>query len=85
MQAFFIGKDFAFLSLRSMIPARNSLAFGHLLAIITITFWGTSFVSTKVLLNHGFSAVQIFSLRFAITYLILLAASHKQFRRELEA
>lgn len=80
MQAFFIGKDFAFLSLRSMIPARNSLAFWHLLAIITITFWGTSFVSTKVLLNHGFSAVQIFSLRFAITYLILLAASHKQFR-----
>ncbi|MBR2272301.1 MAG: DMT family transporter, partial [Fibrobacter sp.] len=63
-----------------MIPARNSLAFWHLLAIITITFWGTSFVSTKVLLNHGFSAVQIFSLRFAITYLILLAASHKQFR-----
>ena len=65
-----------------MLPSRNSLAFWHLLAIITITFWGTSFVSTKVLLNHGFSAVQIFSLRFAITYLILLVASHKQFRSQ---
>lgn len=54
----------------------------HLLAVITITFWGTSFVSTKVLLNHGFSAVQIFALRFAVTYLILLAARHRQFRCE---
>lgn len=54
----------------------------HLLAIITIAFWGTSFVSTKVLLNHGFSAVQIFTLRFAVTYLILLAASHSKFRTE---
>ena len=65
-----------------MTPARNNMALWHLLAIITITFWGTSFVSTKVLLNHGFSAVQVFSLRFAVTYLILLAASHKQFRSE---
>ncbi|MBR4398706.1 MAG: DMT family transporter [Fibrobacter sp.] len=63
-----------------MIPARNSLAFWHILAIATIAFWGTSFVSTKVLLNHGFSAVQIFTLRFAITYLLLLAITHKQFR-----
>ena len=54
----------------------------HLLAITTIAFWGTSFVSTKVLLNHGFSAVQIFTLRFAVTYLILLAASHSKFRTE---
>ena len=65
-----------------MIPARNTLAFWHILAITTITFWGTSFVSTKVLLNHGFSAVQIFTLRFAVTYLILLAASHSKFRTE---
>ncbi|PWJ63138.1 Permease of the drug/metabolite transporter (DMT) superfamily [Fibrobacter sp. UWB15] len=65
-----------------MTPVRNNVALWHLLAIITITFWGTSFVSTKVLLNHGFTAVQVFSLRFAVTYLILLAASHKQFRSE---
>lgn len=52
----------------------------HLLAIGTVAFWGTSFVSTKVLLNHEFSAVQIFTIRFAVTYLLLLAASHKHFR-----
>ena len=63
-----------------MAPVRNNIAIWHLLAIGTVAFWGTSFVSTKVLLNHGFSAVQIFCLRFVATYLILLAASHKQFR-----
>ena len=65
-----------------MTPTRNNIALWHLLAIVTIAFWGTSFVSTKVLLNHGFSAVQIFTLRFAVTYLILLAASHSKFRCE---
>ncbi len=65
-----------------MIPARNNTAIWHLLAMATILFWGTSFVSTKVLLNHGFSAVQIFNLRFAVTYLVLLAANHKKFRCE---
>ena len=73
-----------FLSLSPMkpIPATpsHSSAFWHLLAIGTVAFWGTSFVSTKVLLNHGFSAVQIFTLRFVVTYLLLLAISHKQFR-----
>lgn len=58
------------------------MKFWHFLAVVTIAFWGTSFVSTKVLLNHGFSAVQIFTIRFAVSYLILLAASHKKFRCE---
>jgi len=66
------------------IPATPShgQAFWHMLAIITVAFWGTSFVSTKVLLNHEFSAVQIFTLRFVVTYFLLLAISHKQFRCE---
>ena len=68
-------KDF-----ESSANASRGLAFWHILAIGTIAFWGTSFVSTKVLLNHGFSAVQIFTLRFVVTYLLLLAISHKQFR-----
>jgi drug/metabolite transporter (DMT)-like permease len=63
-----------------MVSARNNMAVWHLLAIGTVAFWGTSFVSTKVLLTHGFSAVQIFCLRFVVTYLMLLLASHKHFR-----
>ena len=65
----------------SAAPSHSS-AFWHLLAIVTVAFWGTSFVSTKVLLNHDFSAVQIFTLRFLVTYFLLLAISHKQFRCE---
>lgn len=57
---------------------KNSATIWHILAIATVTFWGTSFVSTKVLLNHGFSAVQVFFIRFVFTYLLLLAASHKK-------
>ena len=70
-------KDF-----ESSANGSRGLVFWHLLAIATIAFWGTSFVSTKVLLNHGFSAVQIFTLRFTVTYLLLLAMTHKKFRCE---
>ena len=69
-------------ALESSANASRGLALWHALAIGTIAFWGTSFVSTKVLLNHGFSAVQIFTLRFVVTYLLLLIASHKKFRCE---
>lgn len=54
----------------------KSLWMWHLLAVATIVFWGTSFVSTKVLIENGFSAVQIFTIRFAVTYLMLLGVSH---------
>lgn len=56
------------------------MAIWHILAICTIMFWGTSFVSTKVLINHGFSAVQIFTIRFAATYLMLLVAGLRNIR-----
>lgn len=62
----------------------GSMAIWHILAICTIVFWGTSFVSTKVLINHGFSAVQIFTIRFAATYIVLLLAGarHLRFRAD---
>ena len=50
----------------------------HLLAAVTVFFWGTSFASTKALLNHGFTATQIFALRFAATWLVLLAAGRSR-------
>lgn len=57
---------------------KNSTAIWHILAVATVIFWGTSFVSTKVLLFHGFSAVQVFFIRFVFTYLLLLAINHKK-------
>ncbi len=54
--------------------------FWHLMAVLTVTIWGTSFVSTKILLGYGFSAVFIFFMRFVFTYLLLLVLSHDAWR-----
>lgn len=45
-------------------------------AILTVTAWGVSFVSTKVLLDNGLSSVEIYILRFIFAYLIVLTFSH---------
>lgn len=50
----------------------------HLVAFLTVCVWGTTFVSTKVLMINGLSPAQIFTLRFAIAYILLLAFSHKR-------
>ncbi len=52
----------------------------HLLALCVVAVWGTTFVSTKVLLLNGLSPQEIFFYRFALAYLLLLAFSRKQFR-----
>ena len=36
----------------------------HLMAIITVAIWGTTFVSTKILIQHGLSPSDIFFYRF---------------------
>lgn len=43
---------------------------GHLAAFITILIWGTTFISTKVLLKT-FSPVEILFIRFVMGYLAL--------------
>lgn len=44
---------------------------GHLAALVTILIWGTTFVSTKLLLNT-FTPVEILFIRFVIGYIALL-------------
>ncbi len=46
---------------------------GHLAALLTIIIWGTTFVSTKMLLID-FQPVEILFFRFIMGYLVLLAA-----------
>ena len=41
----------------------------HLLAILTVGVWGTTFISTKVLIENGLSPQEIFFLRFLIAYI----------------
>lgn len=44
------------------------LSMYHFLAFFTVCIWGTTFVSTKVLLSHGFSPSGIFLVRFLLAY-----------------
>lgn len=41
----------------------------HLMAILTVGIWGLTFISTKVLIEHGLSPQEIFLLRFLMAYL----------------
>lgn len=51
----------------------NKIIAGHVLAFITILIWGTTFISTKVLLT-AVSPTEILVIRFVIGFLVLLLA-----------
>ncbi len=44
----------------------------HVGALICIGMWGVSFVSTKVMLNHGMHPVEIYIDRFLLAYVLIL-------------
>lgn len=47
----------------------------HLLALLTIAVWGTTFISTKVLLRSGLSPADIMLCRFALAYVCICLCS----------
>lgn len=49
---------------------RNRNTVGHLYAIFTVFVWGTTFISTKILLN-GFKPLEILFLRFVAALVVL--------------
>ena len=55
-----------------------STAVWHLAAVLTMCVWGTTFISTKVLLLHGLTPAHIFLLRFAQAYVGILLVEHKR-------
>lgn len=56
---------------------KNKNIIGHIYALITIIIWGTTFISTKVLLNN-FSPIEILFFRFTIGFFALFIISpHK--------
>ena len=57
----------------------NKKTFGHLAALLTIVIWGTTFISTKILLVD-FKPVEILFFRFVMGFLILLAISPKRLK-----
>lgn len=52
---------------------------GHLIALFTVFIWGTTFVSTKVLLEE-FTPVEVLFTRFAIGLLVLYMMNHKKMK-----
>ena len=45
------------------------MSFYHLLAFCTVAVWGTTFISTKLLIDNGLLPHEIFFLRFLIAYI----------------
>jgi len=43
----------------------------HIIAIITVVIWGTTFVSTKVLINYGLSPTEILIYHFLLAYVMI--------------
>lgn len=52
----------------------------HIISIIVVLIWGVTFVNSKVLLNHGLQAHEIFTIRFLLAYIcIWFISPHKLF------
>ena len=54
----------------------------YFIAIMVVTTWGTTFVSSKVLLNAGLMPADIFFYRFLMAYFIMLLVCHKKLRAD---
>ena len=50
----------------------------HIITALVVIIWGTTFVSTKVLLQHGLGPMEIMFYRFVLAYLCILFISHKR-------
>lgn len=58
--------------------SRSAMWLVHIAALVCVSIWGLSFVSTKVLLNCGMGPVEIYMYRFIIAYILVLFFSHKR-------
>ena len=58
-----------------------AILLAHIGALITVVAWGTSFLSTKVLMGQGgFTPVEMYVYRFAAAYILLLAFTFRKIR-----
>ncbi len=57
---------------------KNRILLFHLITASVVTVWGTTFVSTKVLLQHGLGPIEIMFYRFLLAYICILIISHKR-------
>lgn len=62
----------------NLSTSRHGMLLAHVGAMITVTAWGVSFVSTKVLLENGLGPAEIYIYRFTLAYLMILAVCHSR-------
>lgn len=58
--------------------SRTGMILCHLAAVVTMVAWGGSFVSSKVLLLHGFTPTEVYVFRTLLAYLLTLAICHRR-------
>lgn len=51
---------------------------GHIGALLVVPVWGSTFVSSKVLLNAGLAPAEIFLIRFIMAYVCICILCHKK-------
>lgn len=57
---------------------KNRILLFHLITALVVIIWGTTFVSTKVLIQYGLGPIEIMFYRFVLAYFCLLMVSHKR-------
>lgn len=57
---------------------KNRILLFHLITALVVIIWGTTFVSTKVLIQNGLGPIEIMFYRFLLAYFCLLMVSHKR-------
>lgn len=63
------------------IGMRYAILVAHLGALLTVSFWATSFLSTKVLMERGgFTPVEMFVYRFSLAYLLIFLFTFRKIR-----
>lgn len=60
----------------------KKITMGHITALITIVIWGTTFISTKILLAD-FTPIEILFFKFLLGLLVLIAVYPKRLRIEV--
>ena len=63
---------------RSMRPKGSTLLY-HIGALVAVTAWGIAFINTKILLQYGLSAVEVYIYRFIIAYLCVFLMCPRPF------
>jgi len=62
----------------SRFKSKHAMLLAHLGAMLAVTMWGVSFVSTKVLLENGMRPVEVYVYRFVIAYALVLCFCHRR-------